>query len=167
METEVVKAIKLAVSAKKQELDYYKKAAGRTKNPSGRKVFSYLAEEEEQQLKALKEHLAKAAGEGWLPDEKAFSKSVCRLRRKKPKSILPKEVKSNTSELGALEQAIGIEKKAIESYTDAACKTNDKNAMKVFHYLIESENEHLKELGIQYAFLKSEGFWYDNELTPS
>ncbi|MDD5111308.1 MAG: ferritin family protein [Candidatus Altiarchaeota archaeon] len=167
MDSEVVKAIKLAVRTKKQELEYYRKAVGKTKNLSGRKVFSYLAEEEEGQLNALKEHLAKAAGESWLPDEKSFSKSACRLRRSRPKSVVPKEVLPDASDLDALRQAMEIEKKTIDTYTDAACAAGDKKAMKVFNYLIESEKEHMKELEIQYAFLKSEGFWYDNELTPS
>lgn len=168
MDKEVLKIIKLAVDLKKEEIDYYKKAAKKTKNPDGKKVFDYLAEEEEKHLEALKQHLASVErSDTWLLDEKLFNKSICKINRKKPEGIIPDKIKADASDLDALKQAVEIEKKAIQSYTDAACKAKDKKAMKILHFLIESEESHLKELEIQYAFLKSEGFWYNNEVTPT
>jgi rubrerythrin len=168
MESGVISVIKRAIQEKKKEIAYYRKAAGKSKNPNADKVFTYLAEQEESHLATLKEHLSSAGSkETWLSDESLFSRNACKLRHAKPKSVIPSKVKAGTSDLDALRQAIGIEKKAIESYTDAACSAKDAKAARVLHYLAESEKEHLKELELQYAFLKSEGFWYDNEVTPT
>jgi len=160
-----LKAVKLAVNLKKKEVEYYKKAAGKTKNPNGRKVFKYLAEEESRHLESIKKQLDSAEKKGgWLSDEKLFNKNVCRLERSRPKNIVPKEIKADANDLDALKEAIDIERKSLEVYTDIACKTDDKKALKILHYLIDTENIHLKELEIQYTFLKNEGFWYDNEV---
>ncbi|MFH1125505.1 MAG: ferritin family protein [Candidatus Altiarchaeota archaeon] len=168
MDKKLLNIIKIAVYLEKRDIEYYRKAAEKTRNPNGKKVFNYLADEGENQLVSLKKHLASAEGKDtWLSDEKTISRSKCRIKRKKPEGILPKKVKTDADDLEALRQAVEIEKKSIRFYEDLACETKDKKALKVLNYMIESENEHLKELEIQYAFLKSEGFWYDNEVSPS
>lgn len=168
MEKKLVDLIRLAVNLEKREVEYYKKASQKTKNPEGKKVFKYLAEEEEKHLNTLKQHLASVADKGtWLPDEQSFNKKNCKIRRKKPDKVIPKKPKPDASDLDALEEAEDIEKKSIDFYTELACRTSDKEALKVLHYIIDSEKEHLREVKIQYAFLNSEGFWYDNEVTPT
>jgi len=167
MDKEVLKVIKLAVNLEKKEIEYYKKAAEKTDDPDGKKVFNFLAQEEEDHLKALKEHLAVVEGrDAWVKDEKSFDKRVCRtIRRKHAKDIIPSKPKANAGDVDALKQAIEIEKKSIDFYNEAGCGAKDGKAMKVLHYLLESEKNHLKELEMQHAFLKSQGFWYDNEIT--
>lgn len=167
MDNETVKTIKTAVQTKKKEIDYYRKAADRTTNPDGKKVFQYLAEEEETHLETLKQHLASVGDERtWLSDEKTPN-VTCGIRRKKPGGIIPKKTDTHADDLEALRQAIKIEKNCIKSYEDAVCKARETKTKKIFHYLIEAEKTHLKELEVQYAFLKSEGFWYDNEVNPT
>jgi rubrerythrin len=168
MDKQVLKAVKLALALERKELEYYKLASGKTSNPNGRRVFSFLAEEEEKHLKALKRQLESAQEKGsWLTDEELFDRKACRIKKKTPKDFTPNEVKPDTGDVEALEEAISIEKKSIAFYEDAACRLSDEKALKVFHYLIDAEKEHLRELKMQHAFLKSEGVWYDNELTLS
>jgi rubrerythrin len=167
MDNEMVRTIKTAVRTKKREIEYYRKAAENTTNPEGKKVFGYLADEEGQHLEALKRHLASAGDEdAWLSDEKT-PKLKCGLRRRKPEGIIPEKTDSHAGDLEALMQAIEIEKKSIISLEEAACEAEETKAKKILNYLIEAEKTHLKELEVQHAFLKSEGFWYDNEITLS
>lgn len=169
MNREEVRTLKLALDLEREEADYYRLAADKTKDAGGKKVFAYLAEEEDAHLKALRRQLASVKEkESWLSDEELFNKKACgTLTRRKPHGIVPDNVKADANDLEALRQAIGIEKKSISYYEDAACKVSDKKALKMFHYLIEAEKEHLQELETQLLFLASEGIWYDNTFTLS
>lgn len=169
MSMKLAEAVKLARGLEREEVDYYRLASNKTENPSGRKVFSYLAEEEESHLNALEKHLELIdGGKSWLSDEDVFDKKSCKkISSKKPDGIIPGEVSADTSDVEALMQAINIEEKSIAFYEDAACKVNDKETLKLFHYIIQEEKDHLRELELQLAFLKSEGMWLDVDVVLS
>lgn len=169
MVKDVLDAVRLALTLEREEVDYYRLASDKTVNPNGKKVFEYLADEEEKHIEALKNLINSVESkDSWLSDEELFDKKACRtLRKKRPAGIIPDKVKSDAGDLEALRQAISIEKKSIEFYTDAACNVKNKGAAQMFHFLIEAEKEHLKELEMQHAFLEGEGIWYDNEMILS
>ncbi|MFH1787976.1 MAG: ferritin family protein [Candidatus Altiarchaeota archaeon] len=169
MSKQVLEAVKLALSLERGEVDYYRLASDKTCNPSGRKMFSYLADEEESHIAALEKQLEAFEGSGgWLTDEEAFDKKACRmLSSKKPEDVIPDELSGDSGDVEAVSQAIEIEKKSIAFYEDAACKVKDEKALKMFHYLIRAEKEHRKDLEMQLTFLKSAGMWLDNEVMLS
>ncbi len=169
MDKEALSAVKIALSLEREEADYYRLAASKTQNPRGKKVFQLLAEEEEKHLEALKKQVESVEGKNtWLSDEELFDKLVCKtLKRTKPCDLIPDSPGSDSDGIQALEKAIEIEKKSIEFYERAACDIKHDSASKMFHFLIESEKEHLRELEIQLTFLSSQGIWYDNEVVFS
>lgn len=169
MSREVIEAIELALALEQEEVDYYRLASDKTEDASGKKVFTYLAQEEEEHIKALKKQVESFEGKGsWLTDEEAFDKRICRtLSKKKPAGILPTEISPDADDVDALTQAIEIEGKSIEFYEDAACNTKDEAALKMFHYLIDAERQHHKELKMQLTFLETQGIWYDVDVILS
>ncbi|MFH1835233.1 MAG: ferritin family protein, partial [Methanobacteriota archaeon] len=123
MNKEAMSAVKLALSLEREESDFFRLAADKTKNPSGKKVFTLLAEEEEKHIAALKKQIESVEGKNtWLSDEELFDKLVCKtLKRTDPEGIIPDSAESDTDGVEALEKAIEIEKKSIEFYEQVAC----------------------------------------------
>ena len=151
---EILDAIMRAMEIEKETFDYYTRAELKTFDPSGKKIFRWLAKtEEEHYLKLSELYSVMEEGGHWV----FYGGSTISLEAEDPGE---KEIGFTTGDLEALEIAMEIEKKGIAYFDDLASKTSDPNGMKMLTKLREEENEHLRVITEKYnqLRLKSEEF---------
>jgi rubrerythrin len=130
-------ALKLAVQAEKDSMDFYRRASAVTKNERAKKVFDLLANEEVAHLKAFFEHYKG----GEFGDLKTYMESP---PSKKSATImaLEKSIDENTHEQKALEIAMKEEKSTIDQYTLLAKDIVDPMVKNVFAKVVKETQNH-------------------------
>lgn len=137
-------AIKLAIKAEKDSMDFYRRAAAVAKNERAKKVFDLLANEEVGHLKAFFDHY-KGTEFGDLAsyiDSPADTKNPAYMK-------LEKAVSDEMIEQKALELALVEEMDCIGQYTQLAQGVVDPAVRSVFERVV-------KETQVHYALIESE-----------
>lgn len=161
----------LAIKIEELSKEHYEYMANKVENPTGKSMFKYLASEEAEHVKTLGvQYDALKSGSKLESEKGAPIQNICPLihPKKDPKvseDIVPDEssVSRDATDKDALKLAIEVKKRAIKFYCTAASKVDD-HGKKMFAHLIDVENRHLNELGVQYAWLEQAGFWYDHNM---
>ena len=108
----VQEALKLAIKAEKDSMDFYRRAASVTNNERAKKVFDLLANEEAGHVKAFFDHYKGTE----FGDMKTFLASPPDI--KNPVYMaLEKAITADTHEQKALEISLAEEKACIDQYT--------------------------------------------------
>ena len=138
-------ALKLAVQAEKDSMDFYRRAAAVTKNDRAKKVFDLLANEEVGHLKMFFEHYKG----GEFGDLKSYIDSP---PDKKGATMiaLEKAIDEKTHEKKALEIAMKEEKATIEQYTLLAKDIIDPLVKKVFDQVVKETQNHYEMIEDEY-----------------
>ncbi len=137
-------AVRLAIKAEKDSMDFYRRAASVAKNERARKVFELLANEEVGHLKAFFDHY-KGSDFG---DLTSFINSP--VDTKNPTYIkLEKLISGDMLEQKALELAMAEEMACIGQYTQLAQGVVDPAVKSVFGRVV-------KETEVHYALIESE-----------
>ncbi len=164
----------LRLEGKKRE--FYLASASATDDKNGKTVFKYLADEESEHITRLQKiRDALAVNKRFLEDEKSPSKTrKCSIRldaaseraleHKALKNIIPEKTLACASDLCALKTAVEIESESVVFYRKAVGDVCGEDGRRVLQLMLEEEEEHLRSLRMQYAFLEANGFWYDVEL---
>lgn len=144
-EYKMQEALKLAVQAEKDSMDFYRRASVITKNERAKKVFELLANEEVGHLKLFFEHYK---GEEF-GDLKSFMDSP---PDKKSATIiaLEKALDQNTHEQKALEIAMKEEKATIDQYTLLSKDIIDPLVKKVFTQVVKETQNHYDMIEDEY-----------------
>jgi rubrerythrin len=150
-EYNIQEALKMAIQAEKDSMDFYRKAGSVTKNDRAKKVFDLLANEEVGHLKSFFEHYKG----GDFGDLKSFMESPPD-KKNATYQALEKAINEDVHEQAALEIALKEEKSCIEQYTQIAKDIIDPLVRGVFlkvvketenHYaLIEDEYMHVMKM---------------------
>ena len=144
---EILDAIMRAMEIEKETFDYYTKAQQKTFDPSGKRIFSWLARTEEQHYLKLSELYSSLEESGrWV----FYGGSTISLE---PEAAGGKEVGFSTGDLEALEIAMDIEKKGIAYFDELARQTADPEGKKMLRKLLEEEREHLRVITEKYGQL--------------
>jgi rubrerythrin len=141
-------ALKLAVQAEKDSMDFYRRASAVTKNERAKKVFDLLANEEVAHLKAFFEHYKG----GEFGDLKTYMESP---PSKKSATILAleKSIDENTHEKKALEIAMKEEKATIDQYTLLANDIVDPMVKNVFAKVVKETQNHYALIEDEYMHI--------------
>lgn len=141
-------ALKLAVQAEKDSMDFYRRAASVTSNERAKKVFDLLANEEVAHLKSFFEHYKGTE----FGDVKSFIASPPSAKNATI-IALEKAVKEDTHEKEALEIALKEEKAGIQQYTMLVKDIIDPLVRGVFERVIKESQGHYDMIEDEYMHI--------------
>ena len=144
-EYSVQEALKLAIQAEKDSMDFYRKAASVTKNERARKVFDLLANEEVGHLKAFFDHY-KGGEFGDLQTYMASSPDTNNVTYR----ALMKAIDEETHEQKALEISMKEEKACIDHYTVLIKDIVDPLVRGIFEQVIKETQGHYDMIEDEY-----------------
>lgn len=141
-------ALKLAIRAEKDSMDFYRKAASVAKNERAIKVFELLANEEVGHLKAFFDHYKGTE----FGDIKTYLDSPA--DEKNPTYVkLMKAIDQDIIEQSALELALIEEKECIGQYTQLAKDMVDPAVRAVFERVVKETQGHYDLIESEYAHI--------------
>lgn len=133
---EMLDAVMRAMEIEKETFDFYTRAEQKTFNPSGKRIFRWLAKSEEvHYLKMTELYSSLQDGGRWV----YYGGSTINLE---PEGEGEKAVGFNTDDKEALEIAMEIEKKAMSYFEDLERNTSDPEGKGMFRTLITEEQGH-------------------------
>lgn len=145
-EYSVQEALKLAIKAEKDSMDFYIRAASAAKNERAKKVLEMLAAEEATHVKHFFDHY-KGTDFGDLP---AFLASP--VDTKNPTYMkLEKAINEQIGEQAALELALAEEKACIGQYTQLAKDVVDPMVRAIFERVVKETQGHYDLIEAEYA----------------
>lgn len=143
-------------------ISFYRAAADRTQDPSGREMFLALARDEEDHLRLVESQWqALASGQGWLA---LLDIKVEPINREKPlfpggREGLERAIRRDTPEQEALWFGLDIEIRSYQFYTRAAGETSDPRGQQMFYYLSQAEQKHFAILMLRYEGVAGPSGW--------
>ena len=141
---EMLDAIMRAMEIEKDTFDFYTRAEQKTFDQGGKRIFRWLAKTEEAHYLKLSELYKTLEESGrWV----FYGGSTISLEEECPGNTC---IGFNTSDLEALEIAMGIEKKGIAYYEELAGKTADPDGKGMLMTLRNEEVEHLRVITEKY-----------------
>jgi len=153
-------AIKGAILLEINGRKFFNHAADVTEHERGKKMFRFLAQEEVRHLETFGKLFSKILGkEDWkdVIDEKDVS-GEAPLVQKLEERMKGKRCRGETE---ALSIGMQLEREAIEYFNNAAEKTEDPVAKKMFNEISEEEKFHYDLLQAQHDSVSKSGFWLD------
>jgi len=141
-------ALKLALQAEKDSMDFYRRAASVTRNERAKKVFDLLANEEVGHLKSFFDHY-KGTEFGDLKsyiDSPPSAKNATII-------ALEKAIKEDTHEKEALEIALKEEKSGIQQYSLLVKDIIDPLVRGVFERVIKESQGHYDMIEDEYMHI--------------
>lgn len=145
-EYSVQEALKLAIQAEKDSMDFYRRASTVTKNERAKKVFDLLANEEVGHLKSFFDHY-KGTEFGDLQSFMATPPN----RDNPIFRTLDKAITEDTHEQGALEIAMQEEKSTVERYTLMAKDIIDPLVRAIFDRVVKETQGHYDMIEDEYS----------------
>ncbi len=130
-------ALKLAIQAEKDSMDFYRRAGSVTKNERAKKVFDLLANEEVGHLKSFFDHYKG----GEFGDLKSFMAAPPN-KKNATYQALEKAIDEETHEQKALEIALKEEKACIEQYTSMVKDIIDPLVRGIFERVVKETQKH-------------------------
>jgi rubrerythrin len=147
-EYSVQEALKLAIKAEKDSMDFYRKAASVAKNERAKKVLDMLANEEVGHLKAFFDHYKG----GEFGDINTFMQTP--PDTKNPTYMkLEKALETDMIEKTALELALAEEKACIGQYTQLAKDVVDPAVRSIFERVVKETQGHYDLIESEYAHI--------------
>ncbi len=144
-EYSVQEALKLAIQAEKDSMDFYRKAAEVTRNDRARKVFDLLANEEVGHLKYFFDHYRG----GEFGDLQTYMASPPDTTNATYRALM-KAIDDETHEQKALEISLKEEKSCIEHYTVLVKDIVDPLVRGIFERVIKETQGHYDMIEDEY-----------------
>lgn len=141
----VQEALKLAIQAEKDSMDFYRRAASVTRNERAKKVFELLANEEVGHLKSFLDHYKGRE----FGDLKSYVESPPN-KKNATYQALEKAIDAETHEQKALEIALKEEKACVDQYTVLAKDIIDPLVRAVFERVIRETQGHYDMIEDEY-----------------
>ncbi len=147
-EYSVQEALKLAIKAEKDSMDFYNRAASVAKNERAKKVLQMLAGEEASHVKHFFDHY-KGTDFG---DLQSFLQTP--VDTKNPTYVkLEKAITEDMGEQKAMELALEEEKACIGQYSQLAADVVDPMVKAIFERVIKETKGHYDLIEAEYAHL--------------
>ncbi len=144
----VQEALRLAIQAEKDSMDFYRRAAMVTQNGRAKKVFELLANEEVGHIKAFFDHYQG----GEFGDIKSFMESPPN-KKNATYLALEKAIDEETHEQKALEIALKEEKSCIEQYTIMGKDIIDPLVRGIFERVVKETQNHYDMIEDEYMHI--------------
>jgi len=136
-EYSIQEALKMAIQAEKDSMDFYRRAGAATRNERAKKVFDLLANEEVGHLKSFFDHYKGNE----FGDLKTFMDSPPN-KKNATYLALEKAIDENVHEQAALEIALKEEKACIEQYSQLVKDIIDPLVRGVFEKVVKETENH-------------------------
>ncbi|MBL7068527.1 MAG: ferritin family protein [Candidatus Omnitrophica bacterium] len=167
---ELISAFDTSIKMEEEGRAFYIKAAGRSKNEFGKRVFEALADDETRHIAAIKKFCEVMAKKDETPElcvaMPRHKKINDRLIFGKSKHELLKRVKPSADELKAYEIAMGMENDGYDFYKKIEEGTKDPNAKELYKFLLSEEEAHFDLISSTYEYLKDPKSWFAKEEKP-
>ncbi|ABQ28558.1 ferritin-like domain-containing protein [Geotalea uraniireducens] len=144
----VQEALKLAIQAEKDSMDFYRRAASVTRNERAKKVFELLANEEVGHLKSFFDHYKG----GNFGDLMSFIESPPN-KKNATYLALEKAIDEETHEQLALEIALKEEKSCIDQYTIIGKDIIDPLVRGIFERVVKETQNHYDMIEDEYMHI--------------
>jgi len=156
-------ALEKAIGVEKDGRRFYLRAAKRTGDQRGKKIFLSLAQAEEEHLRIVeKQYDSLSKGRGWL----ALVEATGEVDLERPlfppgREALAEMVRPDDSDLDALILALAFENESYELYRKGYAETDDPQGKAMYGYLADMEREHFETLMRNYEHLSRTGSWLE------
>jgi rubrerythrin len=157
--------LKTAILLERRGKAFYTTAARETKSEAVRKIFTTMAEEEEDHIKFLSRQFAEFQKNGKFAANDITSPVDDADAAKILSNQVKKEISAAGFEAAAISAAIDFENRAIEVYQKRADESEDTNEREMYQMLADWERTHHRLLYNLNEDLKEE-VWYDNNFWP-
>lgn len=157
-----IAALQQALELERSGYRFYTEAAERTQDAKGSEMFRSLADDERMHRQVIERQIdALGADEGWVLPEgiKDLEVDLATPLFPKGKVDLEKAVQPDASDLDALLFALKIENDSFDLYTEQAKAARDRNAKRLYEYLVDAERTHFNLLMLNYESLSSNAGW--------
>ncbi|MBN2517382.1 MAG: ferritin family protein [Candidatus Altiarchaeota archaeon] len=157
---ELKEALKTALDFEQKGQKIYEKAAKKTLNPIVKRTFTYLAGQEVNHIREIKEFMKKE-----VPDVKLEGDRIEDVR--KFFTMTTKEFKEKTrlsdDDIKAHETALALEKSSYDFYEIRLSQSMDDMTKKFFRFLMDQEEAHYELVQKAYHFIKDPTAFYSEE----
>lgn len=156
----LAESIRMAIDMERSGRAFYLQAAEKTAQPTGKAVFSRLANEEALHLLTFERMLDKNAQLAeWREWLKAFpDHQPLPIFGEKARQAIRNDA---MDELQALRVAMQQEREAINFYGGIATSAQEEAVAGIFRFVSEQEVYHYDLLQAEYDSLTQSGFWFD------
>ena len=157
--------LKTAILLERRGKAFYTTAARQTESEAARKIFTMMAEEEDEHVEFLSKQFAEYEKTGKFSkvdvDEPVDDTEVVMILSEQIK----KEISAASFEAAAISAAMDFETRAIEVYQGRANEATDPNEKEMYQMLADWERTHHHLLHKLNEDLK-EQIWHDNSFWP-
>jgi rubrerythrin len=149
-------AVETAIKMETDAIDFYTKAASKTKHPVGKKMFLTITEDEKRHLEMLSQIFKGLGIEVKDVSPMKMVKTVFETMKDK----MIERVEATSDELEAFKIAMEMEKEGIEFYKRSASDVKKEKETVLFERLIKEEEQHYNIFANTYFFLSNTGNWF-------
>jgi rubrerythrin len=149
-------AIEIAIKMEKDAIDFYTKAAEKTKHPIGKKMFQSVTEDEKRHLQMLSQIFREV---DIRMDEVSPMRNIKTIFESMRDSMLER-VEATKDELEAFRIAMQMEKEGIEFYKNFQTEAVKQKEKALFERLIKEEEQHYDIFSNTYNFMTDTGNWF-------
>ena len=163
---EILEGLKIAIQGERTGHEFYKMAAKNTKDPSGKKVFEQLAEEEAEHFRFLTAQYKSFLDAGRLNKDVKLTRPHA-LGRDNPifSKDFKKRLKQSHFEMSALAVAVQLELNGINHYRAEAQKATDPDLKRFYEELVAWETGHYDAFVKEQQQLQEE-YWSEAGFAP-
>jgi len=154
-------SMELAIRNEKTEREFYLNEASRSKNALAKKMFSQLAEEENEHMERIHSLHGKLVAEGSWPADVPLVVGGTDIKKVLSETVSKggSSVDHDDDDIKALKKAIGFEAKGSELYADMAAAAETGAEREFFEFLSGIEREHKLSLEQSLAYLEDPEAW--------
>ncbi len=165
--TTIIEELERAKNTEVEGYFLYKAAAEMITDEKGANIFTHLAKEELDHIRAITAIAASVAGgEGWLSYSQGLARDTAKPTEGIPiytgKNELLERLKENQTDQNAVNIGIESEVLAVEFYSGLLAKASTPEEKVLLTELLEMEKAHLKILRWESESLNNTGFWCGN-----
>ncbi len=151
------------VEIKGQQL--YDHAAKQTEDPAAKTMFTMLARDEDAHLKILTTQYRALMENGRMDLSKIDPAEVDQCSHEIVNDEFKRSLKRGTFEMAVIGIGCDLENKAIAYYKQQVEKAKNEDLRKLFSWLVEWEDGHLKQL-LELEKVYQEAYWADQGFSP-
>lgn len=145
---------------------FYSSVAEKTDSKSAKKIFTQMAEEEDEHITFLSKQFQNyVKNQQFLGVENVEETTDDEVALQVLTDDLRKEISAASFEAAAISSAIDFEDRAVKLYAGRAAEATDPNEIKIYEMLARWEEGHAKALNQLNEALK-EDIWNDNNFWP-
>jgi Fur family ferric uptake transcriptional regulator len=149
-------ALELTLAVERRGYSFYTNASKKTRDPSGKRMFELLAEEESGHMDRLQqEYRELLSAHRWLRREPARLPASRKIADEifPERELLHDDVDDHMTRIEALSLAIALEQKSHQFFRNFAKELDDPRGRRLFQEFAREERAHLESLREEYARL--------------